>query len=105
VDTVSVAVPPTATLALLDPLISTVAPGGPPDAVNVTLPNPAVPFTVIVYCAAPPGTVVCGGGVAIEKALLPLPTHIVLRGFREGNLMTAPPARALLASCPAPLRD
>jgi hypothetical protein len=55
-------------------LNSTVDPGGPPDAVSVTLPKPELPFTVTVYCAVPPGAVVCGGDVEREKELPPLPT-------------------------------
>jgi hypothetical protein len=74
VATVSVAVPPTATVALLAPFISALEPSGPPDAVSVTLPSPALPFTLTVYCAVPPGDVVCGGDVEIEKVLPPAPT-------------------------------
>jgi hypothetical protein len=74
VATVIVAVPPIATLALLAPFSSTVEPLGPPEAVSVTLPNPALPLTVTVYWAVPPGAVVCGGDVEIEKVLPPLPT-------------------------------
>ena len=69
--TVIVVCPPTATLALPN---CTVAPGGPPVAVSVTLPNPALPFTLTVYVAVPPGAVVCGGEVEMEKVLPPLPT-------------------------------